>query len=327
MRPAELRIRTGARLHFGLLDVVAPFGGLGMMVDAPETVVKFTASEAFSADASIAARAAPIAQRVRSHFQLPSLPRVQIELDHGAPAHSGFGSGTQLSMAIAEGLCRCIGQDATHEPESRALIRELSDRGKRSAVGVHGYFEGGLVYEEATEEGGINQVVLRVELDDAWRVVLIRPKKFERTVAGADERHRFSELKPAGPSKQAELRSLITGDILPAAEQGAFKDFAKGIQQYNRASGMLFSSVQEGAYNGPVVSELIKRLEELGIRGVGQSSWGPGVFAWCSSESRANQLQQELRNDPLEVQVTRPRVAGREVYFLPSVEPDFDSGH
>ncbi|MEM9827042.1 MAG: hypothetical protein AAF958_10660, partial [Planctomycetota bacterium] len=35
----RLHIRTGARIHFGLVDVVAPFGGAGIMIDHPSTEI------------------------------------------------------------------------------------------------------------------------------------------------------------------------------------------------------------------------------------------------------------------------------------------------
>lgn len=330
MMPAEVRIQTGARLHFGLLDVVPPFGGLGMMVDGPGTIVRFNANDVFSVDEVIAERVEPIAERVKSHFQLASLPPVRIELERGAPAHSGFGSGTQLSMAIAEGLCVCMARESDFESKSESLVRFLSGRGKRSAVGVHGYFSGGLIYEQAMgvsgevggEVGGelsseINQVVDRAEMNDAWRVVLIRPVQFARTVAGADEGHRFSELRTAGPAIQNELRRMIESEILPAAKQNDFERFAEGITRYNHASGMLFAKVQDGPYNGPKVSALVQRLQDFGVSGVGQSSWGPGVFAWCSSEAEAIRLQHEMECDSVEIQITRARATGRDVCLSP----------
>ena len=40
-------------------------------------------------------------------------------------------------------------------------------------------------------------------------------------------------------------------------------------------------------YNGADVTALINWLIRQGVMKVGQSSWGPGVFAWFESESHA----------------------------------------
>ena len=83
---------------------------------------------------------------------------------------------------------------------------------------------------------------------------------------------------------------MVTQRMLPAAAQGDFEVFADTVGQYNYQSGMLFDSVHQGAYNGAVVTELIESLKQRGARGVGQSSWGPGVFAWFETRHDAEEF-------------------------------------
>ncbi len=60
----SLRITTGSRLHFGLLDTVDPFGGVGVMIDQPVTEVVISPSGRFLCDDIAAPRIRAIAERV-----------------------------------------------------------------------------------------------------------------------------------------------------------------------------------------------------------------------------------------------------------------------
>ena len=306
-------IRTGARLHLGLLDTDAPFGGLGVMVNEPETIVQFTESNTLQLAPMIATRGTEIVQRFLQVTDQDHPPGVAIRAIQSAPAHCGFGSGTQLSMAIAEGLCRFVGI----EPSFETLAHEMANRGRRSAVGIHGYFLGGLIYETGDRgNGGLNRVEERIELCDEWRVVLVRPIGLTATF-GEEERRQFQQLSRPDHATRTTLRRLIEAEILPAARSADFPRFAEGVERYNHASGMMFSSTQGGAYNGPRVMDLIQRLKRLKAPSVGQTSWGPCVFAWMPHLHEAESLARELLSDEMVVQVVRPINRGRKFEMEP----------
>ncbi|MEP3830402.1 MAG: beta-ribofuranosylaminobenzene 5'-phosphate synthase, partial [Rhodopirellula bahusiensis] len=75
-------------------------------------------------------------------------------------------------------------------------------------------------------------------------------------------------------------------------QRSDFNVFADALTRYNRSSGELFASVQGGPYNGEATADLIERMIASGHRGVGQSSWGPGVFTWFDSEQAARRAAQ-----------------------------------
>lgn len=300
--PNQIQIRTGSRLHFGLIDTVSPFGGLGMMIDGPCTTITFNAADRFDAG-SLADRALPIAQRVAKYRGLSDLPAVAIGIVERAPSHCGLGSGTQLSMAIAEGLIRMTGPPVGNID----LATRFADRGKRSAVGAHGYFCGGLIFElPDVSPDRLNPIHRHVELPSAWRIVLIRPRQTTAAVFGEAETKRFSELRPADSSRRDMLISIATREILPAVERADFHSFADGVGRYNTESGRLFESVQGGVFNGPVVTEVVHRLRRIGYGGCGQSSWGPAVFAWCATKAQANELAEQFSDDADETAVVKP---------------------
>ena len=308
----RIQIETGARLHFGLLDTVTPFGGLGVMIDRPATVIELKTAESFSAEPSIQDRTSAIIQRLCHACHIQSLPGVAIRVLQSAPAHNGFGSGTQLSLAIADGLRQWFDADLSNEK----LAVEIADRGKRSAVGVHGFFHGGLIFE-ASETGceDLNPIQRRVELPETWRLVLLRPTSPQPVISGDQEKTKFARLPP-GRGAGDDLRKSIQNEILPSAEAGDFAVFSKAIENYNRASGMLFADVQGGPYNGTMVTELIAALKTRGASGVGQSSWGPGVFTWCENDDSARSIAKEFECPELESQIAKVKHDGRRIEMI-----------
>jgi len=297
----SVRITTGARLHFGLLDTVSPFGGVGLMIDQPETELIVTKAARFECDSAIVYRARPIAQRVSKLIGFDDLPPCRIELKQQAESHCGLGSGTQLSLAVAEAICRSIG--ATVAPG--VLATELAVRAARSAVGSHGYFCGGLIFEIGNCDDAWNPIEGNISVPQQWSVIVLRPSPGIRRVSGEYEQEKFSSLMPATPSVSANINGLAHS-IVRAVEQNSFESFTDSVQRYNYQSGLLFESVQGGPYNGPEVSELIGWLSDQGVRGVGQSSWGPGVFAWFESNEKANAFVTKLPSNIEIITLSQP---------------------
>lgn len=320
-----IRIETGARLHFGLLDTAPPFGGLGAMIDAPMTVVEVSPADEFEVDLGFRDRATAIAQRFSALTGRLTLPEARIRIVASAAPHTGFGSGTQLSLAIAEGLRHF---DAARLSDEDLAVR-VAGRGKRSAVGAHGFFHGGMIFETGDQDRvvpDLNPIERRMDLPAHWRLVTLHPSpggessggesRGSEAVSGAHETNQFARLRSTGGRCRDELRRRITEEILPTAERGDFAAFAEAIEAYNHASGMLFAAAQGGAYNGPRVAQQIAALKAAGAVGVGQSSWGPGVFAWCKDEASARSLAQRIENPANVIQVTKVKQDGRSVCVI-----------
>jgi predicted sugar kinase len=70
--------------------------------------------------------------------------------------------------------------------------------------------------------------------------------------------------------------------------------FGEALYDFNARVGEVFAPVQGGRYATPLVAEIVKFCRQRGVRGVGQSSWGPAVFAVTPDGEQANYLQAEL---------------------------------
>lgn len=307
----RIQITTGARLHFGLIDTVAPFGGVGLMIDRPGTEITVTPSVKFQCDSEFSERLLPIAKRISHLAMLPDLPPCKVSVTQRPDPHSGLGSGTQLDLSAAEAMCFAIGIRV----QATELATQLAARGRRSAVGVHGYFDGGLIFERGDVAHELNSVCARVELPANWHVVVMRPTSDVTQVSGDFEAEQFASL-PAVAESEREHLACLAGEITDAAETRDFDSFCRAVRQYNHRSGLLFQRVQNGPYNGDEVTRLIESLCERGARGVGQSSWGPGVFAWFDSQQSARTFVQTLPATIKTIAVAEPMNQGRSIEMV-----------
>lgn len=249
-----------------------------MMIDQPVTRIRVEAADCFQIDGPARERVQAVAKRFAAFLPQASLPACRLTVLQRPDAHSGLGTGTQLALAVAQGLTRWLGLELSEEQ----IARDVADRGHRSVVGSIGFHRGGLLVDQDPPR--------RYTIPEGWRIVLFHPDPVVSKVSGEDERRKFAKLVPASSAQRKQLSELLETQIIPAVQSGDFKTFSEAIYRYNYHSGMLFSPVQQGPYNGQPIGDLIRILRAGEVRGVGQSSWGPTVFAFCSSDDHAEKL-------------------------------------
>ncbi len=287
-------VRTGSRLHFGLFDTRSPFGGVGVMIDQPQTTLRISPARTFDAGTVDRDRLVEIARCFcELHFAGQfddDLPPCKIEVLSAADPHFGLGSGTQLALATAAGLASFFNVETSRTD----LIQRIAQRGKRSAVGSIGFFAGGLIIEDGSaEDYDAGSWWRRAELPAQWRFLLIRPPSNTMQISGEIERNAFASLLPTCQSERTELTRLGEA-IFDSAAAGDFAHFADSVTRFNRLSGALFAAHQGGCYNGPAVTELIDHVAQAGAIAYGQSSWGPTVFVVTESQQHAEHLASQL---------------------------------
>jgi len=287
-------ITTPSRLHFGLLrfgqDRGPSYGGLGMMLAKPRIAVELQKSDQWHVAGPMADRALAYARNVLQKWQLPPFTAFDIRVLEAPLSHAGLGSGTQLALAVAYGI-----RSVTELPACK--ISELVDavgRGRRSAVGSHGFDQGGILWETGYQPGqSLSPLACRMSVPDVWRVLLITPNH-PPGLHGASEATAFDRLPPISEEIACQLERLAEDQVLPAIEQVDFDRFAASIFQYGHLAGRSFSSIQGGPYASPQIAACIDRLRHIGIQGVGQSSWGPTIFAFCMNQDAAEELAERL---------------------------------
>jgi predicted sugar kinase len=82
-------------------------------------------------------------------------------------------------------------------------------------------------------------------------------------------------------------------------------------------SGECFATRQGGPFNGPLLTQLVEQIRNLGHAGVGQTSWGPTVFVAVPSQSAAEQLAADVRSagktNDFDVAVSPPNNRGARI--------------
>jgi len=213
----------------------------------------------------------------------PERRAYQVLVERCPAEHTGLGVGTQLGLAVAKALAAAGGRPELSAPQLAARV----GRGERSAVGVHGFDRGGLVAEGGKAAGErVSPLTEHVALPGSWRVVLLTPH-------GSGEWHGDREraaLAAAGAGHADALRRIAETAILPAARAGDIAAFGDAIHEFNRRAGEPFVAAQGGSYASAAVAELIADVRASGVRGVGQSSWGPTVFAIVEDPDTAMSL-------------------------------------
>ncbi len=142
-------------------------------------------------------------------------------------------------------------------------------------------------------------LVARLSIPEPWRVVLVLPTEDEsnRGLHGAREVEAFAQLaaRPAALERTDALCRLVLLGLLPALVERDVDAFGEALYEFNVRVGEAFAPVQGGVYASPRVAELTAFLRGEGVRGVGQSSWGPTVFAVVADDDHADRLTARLR--------------------------------
>lgn len=294
----SLAVTAPSRLHLGLFSFGHPtgrrFGGVGLMIEQPAIQLQIAAAEHLELRGLLADRVGEYARRWSRFYGLGDEPACRITLEAAPESHVGLGVGTQVGLAVAAGL-NALFQHPQPLPDELALS---VGRAGRSAVGTYGFVFGGLIVERGklpTEL--VSPLEARLDLPPQWRFVLLQPQA-PQGLAGQAEQDAFATLPPVPAEVTAELIKEVRESLLPAAAGGDFETFSRSVYDYGRVAGLCFAKLQGGPYNGARLQQLVDLIRDAGVTGVGQSSWGPTLFAILPDEVQARQFVAHLAAAP-----------------------------
>jgi len=294
-----IEIRTPCRLHFGLLSLGQPgerqYGGVGLMVHKPDLAIRVAPAPTFSATGRLADKAVAFAERfarraVEQGFA-PRVDPVSIDVIRCPRAHCGLGTGTQLGMSVARAMAEVIGRGDL----DTADLARLVGRGDRSAIGAHGFFHGGFIVEGGKlDADSLSPMLLSQPFPEAWRVVLVSPHRLDG-IADERERKAFASLPAIPLDVTAEMSRLVLLGLVPALVERDVTRFGETLYELQQQVGRCFSAAQGGIFADPLLTRIAQAVREQGITGVGQSSWGPSMYAVVADEAQAEGLATDLR--------------------------------
>jgi beta-RFAP synthase len=207
-----------------------------------------------------------------------------------------------VALAVALAASRAAGRQIP----VRELARRLG-RGHRSGIGIAAFERGGLVIDAGHPvEEDVHAVAVEAEgpepppvifqhpLPDDWHFVLATPRAAPG-LSGSREEQAFRDLPPMEAERVGRICRLTLMQVAPAVLTGDIRTFGAAITEIQEVVGEYFAPHQGGRFATETGCAVTEFALARGAHGVGQSSWGPTVFALVRGEPAARVLADALR--------------------------------
>ena len=277
-------VTAGGRLHFGFGNLSLAherlYGACGATVAEPRLRLTARPADTPTADTETAAR---YTERV---CELLDVPGARVSVTETLPRHAGLGSGTQTALAVLTAVARLYG----HTPRVRERAPALG-RGGRSGVGVAAFERGGFVldaghpterFTAARPDDGdwtVPPVAAHHTLPADWRFLVVVPDAAPGRSGDGEDASMRSVVESAEPAVADRVAGVIARRLLPAVAAAAVDRFGAAVRELGRLNGAWFADEQGGVYRPPVGDVVSALSDAAAVSGVGQSSWGPTVYA------------------------------------------------
>ncbi|WP_410507871.1 beta-ribofuranosylaminobenzene 5'-phosphate synthase [Methanosarcina hadiensis] len=314
-----IKITTPCRIHMTLIDMNGEIGrvdgGAGLTLSSPN--IRITAEEA--EEVSIEGLQ-DFADRMKKAAKalLPEGKGIRINVNEAYPAHVGFGSGTQSSLAAAAAVNELYGLGKS--------VRELAltvKRGGTSGIGVTAFEKGGFIVDgghKFKDKGGFmpsaasqvppGPVLFREDFPD-WDIVVAIPN--EKGMHDQEEIDTFKKFCPLPVEEVREICHVVLMQMMPAVIEEDIESFGAAINHvqtvgFNKRESLIW----------PDFVKNIASFLRSQCYGAGVSSFGPVVYALVDNKEEGRQLQTEVQKMLDETvggvtMLTRARNSGAEI--------------
>ena len=288
-------VKAPARLHLGFLDMHGDlgrkFGSLGLSITNVETSLTANYSDNIDIKGIFLKRAENYAEQILSHFGIDG--GVGLSIHSAIPEHAGLGSGTQLSLAIANAIVHLYQLPDCHPAHLAAILH----RGARSGIGIGTFMHGGFVVDGGRgEKTEVPPVITHLSFPEHWRIILVFDDEVEG-INGVEERRAFNTLPTMEKDISATLCRLTMMQALPAIVEQDCSQFGSAITEIQNIIGDYFSIAQGGRYTSPFLKSILDTMGNMSATGMGQSSWGPTGFAIFPNETIAFRALKKIRDE------------------------------
>jgi len=277
-------------LHLGFIDLHGGtgrrFGSVGLALATPRLEFQIMPAETLTVEGADNTRIAYLVKAFDNQYHTRS--HCNIRVQQTIPAHKGLGSGTQTALAIGQGLAKLHNLDIADSEIAMHL-----GRGRRSGIGIHAFGQGGLLVDAGVKAGGMPTLIFRHPFPDRWRILLIT-RKGQDGLHGENERYAFKQLPQFSKSCAGALSRTVLMKLMPSVIEQDFASFSQAVHKLQNTMKDYFSSVEKQEVTTINSEGLLEYLSQQGIKGVGQTSWGPTVFAIMENQSQAEQLKAKL---------------------------------
>ncbi|MBL6986564.1 MAG: beta-ribofuranosylaminobenzene 5'-phosphate synthase [Methylobacter sp.] len=320
-RIRRLKISAQSRLHLTLLAMhngkYRINGGLGFAIADPSCELTFSSASDFSIDDQ---RAIPLVgnelerliRLLQTEQQRHDFPiTAEIAINGNMRPHSGFGSGSAISLACLEALHWLNGSIPTPEE-----LIAASGRGRTSGVGIHSYFSGGCVFDlgraadnnahAPSHQATASRPLLLDQLPmPDWEIGICIPLSIAHK-SQADERAFFERTCPLPAEAVYETLYHSLFGLYAAIRDVDRATFCHALRAVQACAWKKAERLEYGA----ALIEIEQALYANGAEAVGMSSLGPSLFFLADNVTEiVNQMR--LAHPHCEWLLTRPANHGR----------------
>ncbi|MGI5992055.1 MAG: beta-ribofuranosylaminobenzene 5'-phosphate synthase [Methanosarcina sp.] len=314
-----IKITAPCRLHLTLIDMNGEIGrvdgGAGLTLSSPN--IRITAEEAQGISIEGLQDFADRMKRAAESL-LPEGKGIRINVQEVYPAHVGFGSGTQSSLAAAAAVNELYGLGKS--------VRELAiavKRGGTSGIGVTAFEKGGFIVDGGhrfKDKGGFmpsaacpvppGPVLFREDFPE-WDMVVAIPN--EKGMHDQEEIDTFKKFCPLPIEEVREISHVVLMQMMPAVIEEDIESFGAAVNHvqivgFNKRENLIW----------PQFVKDIASFMRSQSYGAGVSSFGPVVYSLVDNRSEGRQLQAEVQKMLDEsvggtVMLTRAKNSGAEI--------------
>lgn len=314
-----IKITAPCRLHLTLIDMNGEIGrvdgGAGLTLSSPN--IRITAEEAQGISIEGLQNFADRMKRAAESL-LPEGKGIRINVQEVYPAHVGFGSGTQSSLAAAAAVNELYGLGKS--------VRELAiavKRGGTSGIGVTAFEKGGFIVDGGhrfKDKGGFmpsaacpvppGPVLFREDFPE-WDMVVAIPN--EKGMHDQEEIDTFKKFCPLPIEEVREISHVVLMQMMPAVIEEDIESFGAAVNHvqivgFNKRENLIW----------PQFVKDIASFMRSQSYGAGVSSFGPVVYSLVDNRSEGRQLQAEVQKMLDEsvggtVMLTRAKNSGAEI--------------
>lgn len=326
-------IETPSRLHLTLIDLNGIYGridgGVGLTIEKPclkieaeptdsgieiefsESSIKFPELvDDYTTKIQNSALKTMSALKITNGFKF--------KIDASFPPHSGLGSGTQLSLAVAKLIATLNNRDVNAQ-----ALAKIVGRGGTSGIGTESFENGGFIIDgghtrtekpsflpSSASQASPPPIIVRYNFPEDWKIILAIPN-VERGVSGKEEVNAFQDYCPIPLREVEKLSHLLLMKLMPAVVEADLDSFGSAV---NSIQNIGFKKIENQLQN-PCIGNIMDDLRNAGAAGVGMSSFGPTIYALTDTNEKKviNEAKHAIDEFGGEIICTRAKNSGANV--------------
>lgn len=206
---------------------------------------------------------------------------VKLSINEVIHAHSGLGSGTQISLSTGKLTSLIYGHDISAEN-----LAKITGRGGTSGIGVASFEKGGFIvdgghtfgagkdkadFRPSSASKDVKSAPVLFRHDFNWDIVLTIPNGEQ--ICGEKEIDMFKKYCPVSELETQRICRIVLMKMMPAIIENDFDSFGFCINELQKLG---FKKAEVGLQK-PALKSILEGLQKISYSGI--SSFGPTIYS------------------------------------------------